>query len=257
MYTRLTEAAGGWAPRNRRAQGHQRGGPRPASPAAPASSRHPGPCWQLPSARRPRAGPTIALPTPGPPWHAGLQGPSERGDAGAGERSAGTPRPTCRPPPPRARRAVADLPAGARDIARACGGARPPTRPRLARRHLGLGDPLASGARQASRHNRVPHRPAWPRTPPSPSGGGPQAQRQVPWSGPATAVALLGPPPRPPHARPAPTRAQGQSLGAAASQYAGRRRSGHLTHRPVHGSRELRRLHNAGRSMVAAGGGVA
>ena len=79
MYTRLTEAAGGWAPRNRRAQGHQRGGRRPASSAAPASSRHPGPCWQLPSARRPRAGPTVALPTLGPPWHAGLQGPSERG----------------------------------------------------------------------------------------------------------------------------------------------------------------------------------
>ena len=77
MYPRLTEAAGGWAPRNRRAQGHQPGGPSPASSEAPASE----------------------------------------GCAGNCERSAGTPRPTCRPPPPRARRAVADLPAGARDIA--------------------------------------------------------------------------------------------------------------------------------------------
>ena len=167
-----------------------------------------------------------------PLWQVGLQAPSERGGAATGGRSAGTPRPIFHPPLSRARRAVAGLPAGARDIARACGGARPPMRSHHAHRHPGLGDPLASGVRIASRHNRVPHRPAWPRTPPSPSGGDPQEQRQAPWSGSATAVALLGPPPRPPRARLAPTRAQAQSRDAGDEVV--------TTHRPVLGSRERR-----------------
>ena len=180
-----------------------------------------------------------------PLWHVGLQAPSERGGAAAGGRRAGTPRPIFRPPPPRAQRAVAKPPRRSSGY-RACLRRRAAANAVSSHRHPG--DPLASGARLVSRHNRLPHCPAGP------------ANHQV-----QAAIRRRNARCRSPGqpllchysalcsdhlARDLHPRARGQSRDAA-SQCAGRRRSGHLTRRPVFGSRELRRRRNAGRSMAA------